>query len=388
MQAVGDTIHETFGRNRYRIIAEVTDVKVYYQRSYAFLTLIEKEGDTIVASAGAVIWRDNFPIISEFEKSTGARFTQNLELVLEVELQYHIRYGLRISITGIDAAYTLGKLEQQRQLILDRLVRENPQEVWLRDGVYRSANHILKLPAVIQRIALIAAPGSDGRRDFLHELENNGYGMAYVVKEFPAQVQGELAHKQISEQFHQIGKQAGEFDIVALVRGGGGSTDFSAFDSHEVSLAVAMCPIPVFSGIGHQRNVSIADLLCHSPQKTPTKCAASVTEHNLQFLAFIQTAEGDIFSSAQTMLSNYRQQTVYLAGNLLKAAQWGIQRQRQWLENTLVHISLADPQQTLKRGYALVYLKGKTIPSGKLLSDHDSVEIRFHDTTLNATINK
>src|SRR5688572_26148884 len=168
MEAIGETIYADFGNKTYRIIAEITDVKIYYQRSYAFLTLVEKSGNEISASVSGVIWRDHFHIIRAFEKATGVNLNQNLELALEVEVQFHIRYGLRISITGIDEKYTLGKLEQDRQQTLNKLLAEHPKIVWMRDGEYRSNNQMLKLPLVSQRIALISAPGSDGRRDFLH----------------------------------------------------------------------------------------------------------------------------------------------------------------------------------------------------------------------------
>jgi exodeoxyribonuclease VII large subunit len=386
MTAVSDTLYDGFGDQSFRILAEVTDVKVYYNRSYAFLNLVQKSGSDIVASASAVIWRDHFHIIKEFEKATGTGFNQNLELVLEVKLQFHNRYGLRISIVGIDASFALGKLEKEKQHTLNSLVTEYPDLVWVRDGEYRSANQILKLPMVMQHIALIAAPGSDGRRDFLHELENNLYGIDYRVTEFAAQVQGEAAIGQISAQLERIKQANGAFQAVCMVRGGGSNTDFSAFDSFKVALAVADCPIPIFTGIGHERNVSITDLLCHSPQKTPTKCAAGITDHNIQFLAFVQNAADDIQKRALRLMDNFKVQIHNTEQNLLKSAQWSITKQRQWLQHQLTHLDMANPGNTLQRGFALVYKNQQHIGSGGLLKSGDPVSIRFKDTTLKATI--
>lgn len=386
VDAIGATLSATFGRNRYRIIAEITDVKVYYQRSYAFLSLVEKEGSEITAAVSAVIWRDHFHIIREFEKNTGVSFAQNLKLVLEVEVQFNTRYGLRISIVGIDETYTLGKLEQDRKDTLNRLVAENPKSVWLRDGEYHSANQLLRLPLVMQKIALIAAPGSDGRRDFLHELANNGYALGYSVEEFPAQVQGDAAAGQIAAHLDKISRVKEAFDTIAVVRGGGGSTDFSAFDDYRVGLAVANSPLPVFSGIGHERNVSIADLLCHSPQKTPTKCAAGITEHNLGFLAFVQNAGDDIRKRALRMLDHFKQRTQNAEMQVLKSAQWLITQEKQRMSHATDRCMAARPENVLKRGYALVYKNGKHMPQGKGLNQGDEIEIRFADNRLKARI--
>lgn len=385
VDAIGESLHENFGKNRYRIIAEITDVKVYYQRSYAFLNLVEKEGDEIVAATGGVIWRDHFHIIKDFEKATGVSFSQNLKLVLEIEVQFHNRYGLRISIVGIDETYTLGKLEQDRTKVLNNLIASHPKSVWMRDGEYRSANQLIKLPMVMQKIALIAAPGSDGRRDFLHELANNGYGLGYAVEEFPAQVQGDAAAGQIATHLNKISKTNGVFHSVAVVRGGGGNTDFSAFDSHEVALAVADCSLPVFTGIGHERNVSIADLLSHTSQKTPTKCAAGITEHNLNYLAFVQGAEDDIKKRVLRMLDQFKQQTKNAEMNLLKSLQWRITKERQKLEHAAEKLNMAGPIDTLQRGFALVYKDNKHVAKGVGLNPEEDIEIRFADKRIKAT---
>ena len=386
MGAVGDTLQHAFGGKRIRIIAEVTDVKVYYQRSYAFLNLIEKEGDTIIAAAGAVIWRDNFHIIKDFEKATGVSFAQNLTLVLEVEVQFNARYGLRISVLKIDETYTLGKMEQDRTAVLNKLAASYPKIVWLRDGEYRSANKLLKLPLVAQKIALIAAPGSDGRRDFMHELANNSYGLGYSVAEFPAQVQGEIAAQQIATQLKRISEHHESFHAVALVRGGGGNTDFSAFDHFNVGLAVAACPLPVVTGIGHERNVSIADLLCFSAQKTPTKCAAGLTEHNLDFLAMIQNASSNLAAKARNMTNNYRQQMQHTGANIHKSALWLVSREKQKLQFMQEKLQLQNPQNTLERGYTLIYKNNNHVASSHALQAGDEISIRFADGNTKATI--
>jgi exodeoxyribonuclease VII large subunit len=376
---IKNALDKKYSKYTYRVIAEITDIKIYYNRQYAFLNLIEKTNGDIHAAASAVIWRDNFHIIREFEKNTGVNFNQNLELILEIEIQYHIRYGLRLSIVGIDAAFTLGKLEQEKQETLKRLIAEHPKLVWQRDDEYRSANHLLKLPVVMQKIALIAAPGSDGRRDFLHELTQNEYGINYSVLELPAQVQGEAASGQIALQLEKISKFKNVVDAIAIVRGGGANTDFSAFDSYRVALAIAQCPYPVYTGIGHERNVSIADLLSFASLKTPTKCADAITNHNLEFLGMIQNAKTIISRKSKSLIEIYRNQLQSLQLNLLKSAQWNITQQKQFLNTVGNRLIAAMPTETLQRGFALVRKNGKHIYSSKMLEKNDLIEIEFAD---------
>lgn len=385
---IKSTLDKKYGKYTYRILAETTDVKVYYQRQYAFLTLLEKQEGEVIASAGAVIWRDQFSIIRNFEKATGQKFEQNLELLLEVEVQYHIRYGLRINILAIDESYSLGKLEQEKQLVLNRLCAEHPKWVWMRDSEYRSANHLKKLPLVVQKIALIAAAGSDGRRDFLHELEHNPYGINYSVMEFPAQVQGEAGISQVGLQLEKINRSNAAFDAVAIVRGGGGNADFAVFDAYRVALAVAYCPYPVFTGIGHERNVSITDLLAFSAEKTPTKCAAALTQHNMEFLAFVQNAAADIRKRSLGMVELYRQQSKNLMQGILKSAQWRITREKQDLHRFEEKLQMALPTGTLLRGFALVRKGGKHVALAKQLAEGDIIEIEFSDGKAEAQIQK
>ncbi len=380
------TLEKEYGQYTYRVLAEITDIKVYYQKQYAFLTLLEKQGDNIVANAGAVIWRDNFSIIKQFEKATGVKFDQNLELLLEVEIQYNVRYGLRLSIISIDETYTLGKLEQEKQNVLVRLMADYPKLVWMRDDMYRSNNHLKKLPMVMQKIALIAAPSSDGRRDFMHELENNEYNIDYSLMEFPVQVQGDTAAGQIGLQLEKINRTQEAFDAVAIVRGGGGSTDFSAFDSYRVGLGVVQCPYPVFTGIGHERNVSITDLLAFNAAKTPTKCAAAFTEHNMHFLGLVQNAQQNIGTRAKGMVSLFRQQTQNTQSKLLRSAQWRITQEKQFLHRVEDKLKMALPDGTLQRGFALVRKNGKHIAKSEMLDFGDEIEIQFTDGTKKARI--
>lgn len=386
MLGIRRVFERSFANQRVRVLAEITDVKVYAARSYAFFNLVEKQGEDIVASASAAIWRNQFHLISQFEKTTGVKFNQNLELVLEVEVTFHERYGLRLSVVDIDSSYTLGKIEQEREAVLRRLSMEAPHLLWLEDGEYISANSLKPQSLVMQRIALITAPNSDGRRDFIKELTENTWGIGYSISEFPAAVQGQSAVADLCRSFDRVFSAADHFDVVALVRGGGGNTDFTAFDQFDVAEKIAACPKPVFTGIGHDRNVSVADVVCHTMLKTPTRCAAAITEHNLQFLALVQNSRTNIAQSAKRFIELGVNNISDQKRRLSNAIQWRIKQETDRLKQSAKHFELLYPKHTLQTGYALVRKDGKVVKSINDLTPGTVVEIRLADGTAKATI--
>ncbi len=386
MGGVRRAMEAGFNGHTFRIIAETTDVKVYQNRQYAFLNLVEKQGSEIAAAAGAVVWRDHFHRIREFESVTGVPFEQNLQLVMEVEVQFHERYGLRLSIVDIDTAYTLGKLEQEREKVLRKLAHEVPHLVWLEDGDYVSANKLLNHSLVMQRVALIAAPGSDGRRDFLKELQQNAWSVSYSVTEFPAAVQGNQAAADIKKQLDRIAQNAAQFDVVAMVRGGGSNTDLSAFDNYEVAKSIADCPRPVLTGIGHDRNVSVADVVGHTMLKTPTRCAAAITEHNLDFLGWVQQSRQQIGTAANRFIEQGKQQANDAGRRIKTAVSWKLESEKNRLLQAEKHLEMLQPSRTLELGYAMVKKQGHIVKSKEEVFEGDEIEIRFSDGYSQAVI--
>ena len=383
---VQDSLDADFGGRRMRVLAETCDVKVYWNRTYAFLDLIEKREGQLLAKMGAVVWSRDFGIIQKFKKLTGQNFEENLELLLEVELQFNPRYGLRLSIVSIDENYTLGKLQAEKDQTLDKLLATAPKFVWREGEEIRSANQNLRPGPVMQRIVLLAAAGSDGRRDFLHELEQNPYDLDFSVLDIPVQVQGEQAARQIAAAFGRINKSKNLCDAVCLVRGGGSNSDLQAFDSYEVALGLAQCPYPVITGIGHERNVSLADRLAWKAAKTPTKTAASLVDHNAEFLGRVQHLESSLGIAAQRLIKSQYQKLEHTAIRLGKAAQWRLGREKQQLELMQHRLGLLDPQRTLDRGYAMIREDGKLIKGVNDLKAGARVEIRLRDGSREAVI--
>ena len=382
-------LDDAFAGRTVWVIAETSDIKNYPDRQYCFLTLVERDTggkrDTL-AKLEATIWRRQYHLIRAFEQATGVAFARNIQLLLRVAVSYNAVYGLRLDIQQIDHSYTLGNLERERQAILDALVKDHPELVWQQDGQYFTANQLLPRPPVWQRIALISAPGSDGLRDFRHELTNNAFGYQIEMDEYLSQIQGQGAEKAIAAQLARIQENATEYDAVVIVRGGGSQLDFGSFDTYLMGETVAGFPIPVLAGIGHERNVSITDMLCHASVKTPTKAAAFLIDHNRQFEEKCLLLRDRLISaSRQTMQSTA--DTLKTDIDRLRYALFGFMKNRQTeLTEKTVTIRHLDPANVLKRGFALVIKDGKIVTKGADLHPNDTVQLRMADETVTVTV--
>lgn len=329
---IQETIEQVFEAETFWVIAEITDVKKYAHKRWCFLKLIEKNKEHIVTEMQAVLWANAYVQLQQFEQRTGQAFADGLEISCRVAVRFHPRYGLKLEILEIDSAFTLGQIELQRQQTLDRLLRQYPSHIQLVDGEYMTANKQLKWPKVLQRIALIAASGSDGERDFLQELQHNAYGYDFNVQLFSASVQGMQAVQEIIAKLDEIRQQASSFDVVAIVRGGGSNTDFAAFDHFEVARRIALFPIPVFTGIGHDRNTSIADMMGWQ-FKTPTKVAAAIVAVSLQFESDLMQLNQQLTNAVEGRLAGIQQQLKHWQQKLSLMVQHRLQRQLERLHD-------------------------------------------------------
>ncbi len=375
-------LDQAFGRQPVWVVAETLDVKNYPDRGYCFLTLVEREGSENLAKLEACIWRRNHHTIHDFEEATGTAFARNVKLLLQVSVSFSPTYGLRLEILKIDPSYTLGNLERERQTVLDTLVRDHADLVWLEAGQYITANQLLPRPAVMQRIALITAPNSDGWRDFRHELAQNPFGYAFVVDEFLSQVQGKGAEQAICGQLETIRQSHVPYDAVVLVRGGGSQLDFGSFDSFLMGHAVAGFPIPILAGIGHERNVSITDLMCHQSVKTPTKAAAFLIEHNRQFEENCLRLRDRLGGVARNALQTAREQLDISTDRLRSVSQNFLRDRHTELTEKTVTVRHLDPVNVLRRGYALLLRNGRIVTKVQDIHLNENLQVQLHDGTI------
>ena len=426
------TIEGSFREQRYHVIAETTGIAHYPAKKACYLTLIEKCDltHTIKASIKARIWGHSFACIQNFEAVTGQVFKENIQVLLQVRIDYHVHYGLSLEIEDIDCNFTIGKLALTRQAVLQKLLDENPEHIREVAGEYLTYNKGLAFPPVIQKIALISSAQADGYADFRHELYQNQYGYRFQVDEYLAPVQGTEAHKEIYKQLVKIFESGIHYDAVVLVRGGGSQLDFQAFDTYLLSRAVARFPIPVITGIGHEKNESVCDLMARLKTKTPTKAAASIVAHNHGFATRLQQMEKQVVLKAHEILVSqelvlnalqtaFISQTkdllhhqgrllqmqmnnaIHASGQRLHRENFHLLRMKLQLqgkaENRLVKedfklrqiaktLNHLDPQNILKRGYALVLKDGKALSDASQLKPGMVITTRFYSGEIESQV--
>lgn len=381
---IADALQAQLGSRAFWVTAELSDIRNYPDRRYCFFRLLEKQAGEVLASADAVIWRNEYPLIARFEKQAGTSFTGNLRLLLQVLVTFNPRYGMRLQVVDLDAGFTLGQMELERQQILERLLQAHPGLVQLRDGQYSSVNTRQRLPAVITRIALITAPDSDGLRDFMHELQ--GSGMSFQVQLFPSQVQGAGASEQLSRQMAEIATRHDAFDLIAMVRGGGSSTDLNVFDDYRLALEIARSPLPVFTGIGHERNVSIADLMAHTASKTPTKVAGEIVLHNQRWLALVIDLGERIFQKADRRLDEAENRLHAVWQRVVMQARWKLERAENQIRLLGQRLELAHPARLGAQGFAKVFRNGKALRPDDPIAAGDILQLQFGNRLLETEV--
>jgi len=359
------TIQSQFEGEAFWVEAQITNVKKYASTRRCYLTVEEYENGTKTAEAKAVFWANTYHQIEIFEKATKQIFKDGIKIICQVKVRYHKVYGLNLDVMQIDVAHSIGTLELEKQQTLERLVKENPTTIQLFDGVYRTFNNRLALPLVINKIALVTAPNSDGQRDFQQETKLNKHQYTFFVTEFLTTIQGDNAHKLILEQLQLIEQSEEHFDVVAIVRGGGSQTDFKPFDDYELAKYVAHFPIPIFTGIGHDRNQSIVDLMARE-QKTPTKVASLFVERNFEFENKLMALKTNIFAIIHDQ----------------------VEKAKKELENTKRMVKLASPQAILDRGFAIITINNKIVTDPKDIKENAELQTILRNETIFSTVIK
>jgi exodeoxyribonuclease VII large subunit len=362
---IQDNILMQFDNDAFWIAARIMDVKKYETNRRCYLKLEEYQNGIKTAEIKAVFWATYYHEIEKFEKAIKQPFKDGTEIICKVKVRFHKVYGLNLDVVQIDVAHTLGTLELERQQTLEKLLKENPTTIQLFDGVYRTYNNRLPLPHIIQNIALITAPNSDGQRDFLQEIKRNKHQYSFSITEFLTTIQGDTAHTLIVEQLKLIEKSRQHFDVVAIVRGGGSNTDFKPFDAYELAQYIANFSTPIFTGIGHDRNQSIVDLMARE-QKTPTKVATLFVEHNFEF----------------------ENQLIQLKLRLAESIKETFETAKAAIDNTKRIIKLSSPQAILNRGFAIIKKNDTIVVDPNDIQEHNSVQILLKNQIIYSTVTK
>lgn len=381
------------------VSAEISEIKVNYS-GHCYLELVEKGGDNGVptAQARAVMWRSHYPRISGyFEAETGQRLAAGIKILAKVLVSYHELYGFSLQITDIDPSYTLGDMERQRQQTIAQLQQEG---VW-------DMNREAPMPAVVQRIAVVSSVHAAGYQDFCQELEKSPY--RFEVSLFDAFMQGEAAEESIVAALCAVAERTEDFDAVVLIRGGGSRSDLNCFNAYRLCAHVAQFPLPVVTGIGHDKDTSVADMVAHTALKTPTAVAGWLVERMaeadgwLDYAALqLHDATAAAMHASEVRLERLSGEVRRLSGELLtrqslrlehlgtllpEAARDFLARQTLRLENAAELIAGRSPERILRLGFAVLRAGGKAVTSAAGVTAGEDVEIEVSDGRISATVN-
>lgn len=391
------------------VTAELAEVQRNRGTYYADLVQKSDFADAPVAKLRCVIWaREADQVLQPFRDATGGDPEAGMKVMVFVSVSYHEVYGLSGKICAVDPAYTLGDLEARRRAILAQLAAEGVVDM----------NKSLPLPTVIRRVAIVSSETAAGYGDFCHQLASNAYGISFRLTLFPAAMQGDGAEASVVDALGDIAARADEFDVVAIIRGGGSKMDLACFDSYLIACNIAQFPLPVITGIGHERDHSIADAVAHTFAKTPTAVAEFIISHDADFLALLDDLRQRVVLSAAIATRDSRslltQLTMRLFGSsggrlsgqraalsallaraigaasarlvradgaqdalrvrLLAAASATLRAERQRTDALCAHVSAIDPRAVLRRGFCVVTTAdGKRLVSASDVAEGDEV---------------
>ena len=276
------------------ITAEIASLRTD-QRGHCYLELVERDEESIVAQSRGTLWSYNYRIISsQFRSVTGTPLVKGLRILFEAKVTYHERYGLSLNIQDIDPTYTLGEMAKRRREILERLTKEGLLE----------KNKEVEFPVLPLNLAVISSPKAAGYEDFLNHIEHNPHGYALKVQLFSALMQGDNAEASIVDALSRCHAKIDRFDVLVIIRGGGGEADLHCFDSYEIGKAIAMLPVPVISGIGHFRDRTVVDEVSHTTVKTPTAAAEILIRTVRDFHLRIVDLEARLVESSRETIEN------------------------------------------------------------------------------------
>lgn len=414
---------EEYVTDEYWVEAELASA--HESGGHCYMELIQKEdgSNTPIARASARCWRSTWALLKpHFERETGQTLRGGLKVLLQVYPQFHENFGFSWIVTDIDPTYTLGDMARRRQEIIRRLKEE---------GVF-DLNKELELPLFAQHIAVISSDSAAGYGDFCKQLSENKQGFKFAVELFSAVMQGEQVEQTVIAALNEINERREDFDCVVIIRGGGSTSDLSCFDTLALAENVANFPLPVITGIGHDRDESVLDMVSHTRVKTPTAAAAFLIEHLQDVYSLIVEAEEDVIRCVTDRLQKERlridrliellpkqlaafltaqharlgrliellprQTAACLTGqrgnlDLLAATMRGVLERRMLQENHRMEMlehraDAVNPEKLLQRGYSITRSNGRVVRSPEQLKAGDEIETTMEKGTIKSVVTK
>lgn len=396
-------VRETIERQmdgKYWVEAELSDL---HDRNHCYMELVENDpfGPTPLAKARAVCWANRWTALrSKFERQTQQQLRPGIKVRMMVTPTFHEAYGFAYQVSDIDPDYTLGDIVRKRMEIIRQLKEA---------GIFDLQRELV-LPRFAQRIAVISSAQAAGYGDFCHQIDDNSYGLSFSHELFAAIMQGEQVEQSVIAALDRINARIGEFDVVVIIRGGGATTDMSGFDTLALAENVANFPLPIITGIGHDRDECILDMVSYMRVKTPTAAAAFLIDHLSEVYTALVSARERISRIAERHLAYEKMRlkqladripTLFaltrerqtkridaLAHRLDSAATQRLERERHRLQLVAQRAQAQDPIHILRRGYSITLHNGHALRSGDELANGDIIETRLEQGTLKSEIRK
>ncbi len=341
--------------------------------------LVEKDGRTeaVVARARLTCWAGQWRELRDyFMEETGQDLKPGMSLMLCVEPTFHEQYGYSLHILDIQPQFTLGGQALKRRQILAQLEQ---------DGILHD-NQELTLPVLTQRIAVVSSASAAGWGDFQKQLLHNDSGIRFTVQLFPAVMQGQHVPESVAAALNEIADQWEQWDAVCIIRGGGASTDLSDFDSYPLAACIAQFPLPVITGIGHDRDETVLDYVAHTQLKTPTAVAAFFVSRMEAQLQRVMDLQRRIPQAVRGMIQQSRDRMARLEMQLRYATRAKVQCEQHRHELLAQRLQALDPALPLKRGYSIVRSNGQIITQATALQSGDAIELQMQDGICKAEV--
>lgn len=384
----------------YWVQAELSDVRTH-GAGHCYLEFIQKDarGNNLVAKARGVIWSNVFRLLKPyFEESAGQAFASGIKVLVEVSVNFHELYGYSLTVHDIDPTYTMGDMARRRREILARLEEE---------GVL-TLNKELAIPVLPQRVAVISSASAAGYGDFCDQLHHNLRGYSFCTELFPALMQGDRVEESVLAALDKIMARADSFDVVVIIRGGGATSDLSGFDTYLLAAACAQFPLPIVTGIGHERDDTVLDMVAHTRVKTPTAAAELLISCMDRAADCLDELLHRLHTSVQMRLDHEHRRleqcrrripsAVYrrvgdaklslqrLQGRLAQVSVSLLAYRRHRLELLQQRIADASPDRLLARGYSLTLKEGHVLKDASSLQPGDVVETRLAKGAFTAVV--
>ena len=385
----------------YWIKAEMSKLGLYAQSGHCFPELVDKVEGKIIARIDALLWKTDYAKINaNFRKVLNEELKDGIKILFLAKVEYTPEFGLKLRILDIDPAFTLGDFEREKQETIRKLIEE---------GVFAS-NRAVSFPLLPQRIAIISDKDSRGYQDFLNVFESAkktwGYEFFHMI--FPAALQGDKAIATIPAQLEKIRRVKHHFDVVAIIRGGGGDLSFVCYNNHTLAKAIAAFPLPVVTGIGHVTNLTVVDMVANHSAITPTKLAEFLIQKFHNFSVPVQDAEKDIADNSLRMIADEKAKFLSeiklfrsVTGSALLSERNAIREasrslvqhsvflfknKKSDLINLEKNLEILSPKNVLKRGYSITLLNGKPVRSFKGVKKGDILNTIIHEGEILSTV--